>query len=887
MRELQVAFYKKTSAKQSKSTTLTWPGSGPAGLTEPARTTEDREQVPLIMAGTNDGERGDAHVLSRSMLVMDIDCKPEKDESEQAWRSRSGKVRADFMRAVEFMSGAEGFDHAWHTTHSHTDSDRLGWRVWIPLAADVPASQFARWRDANHAMNAKVFNLVCDTTAYNPERLMRLPALHPARAEIYRSGSQVGRKLISFDEIVEWYKALPPEQRNKTRGTKTRDVPRIYAPAVGDFALPAVLVSKLRMQCAQVAQGNQRLKADTRAALEAVANAESLKQGQRDNGLIGLVGFFAHRFLEHETRPLLDSLLLPVLEKTHADAPDDPIKPGMPDPRELCDWAIQQVEGRRQDATNPLGHMNVSDVEAGYIRDWTQGQRSGGMSEQEFRILAQQAGVDPETMKRRLFVVFGRDTYVWQVNGYGPRTVHMRELTLPYAQAVLAGVGVSRRYLDEAKAEFKTLSLQDIIARHSVNAAAVRASYRVERSYFDERTSTFVEAMGLRAKLEPTRYDEIHEWLLTLGGEKLVDWVSCVPDLSRALSILMLIMPRNSGKNLLAHGLARLWKRGTPVDASEAMSDRFNGGLAETPFIFADEELPKMRGKSLGAELRRIVSNPDITIERKFMPTVKCEGYLRMLVAANGDAPLRGFASNGQPTDADLAAIAERLLTIECDKKAADYLMRFGREEVDTWRSEDKVAKHALWLAANWKVKEQGRRFVVEGNSEKALYKLVAGDELTSQVLDWFITYGLHSTKKTTSNIRSGFFARDGELYVSLSVIVGTWSDFRPAYRMASTEPFVNALESVCHPGRVSVRRGGEVRQYWRVKFDYLEFYAKRLGHGGESVRRAIMEREDPEAQFVADDEPGEVVSITTARPKEAKAVEAPRPKTPTAASEF
>ena len=103
MRELQVAFYKKTSAKQSKSTTLTWPGSGPAGLTEPARTTEDREQVPLIMAGSNDGERGDAHVLSRSMMVMDIDCKPEKEESEQAWRSRSGKVRADFQRALDTL----------------------------------------------------------------------------------------------------------------------------------------------------------------------------------------------------------------------------------------------------------------------------------------------------------------------------------------------------------------------------------------------------------------------------------------------------------------------------------------------------------------------------------------------------------------------------------------------------------------------------------------------------------------------------------------------------------------------------------------------------------------------------------------------------------------
>jgi hypothetical protein len=74
----------------------------------------------------------------------------------------------------------------------------------------------------------------------------------------------------------------------------------------------------------------------------------------------------------------------------------------------------------------------------------------------------------------------------------------------------------------------------------------------------------------------------------------------------------------------------------------------------------------------------------------------------------------------------------------------------------------------------------------------------------------------------------------------------------------------------------VSVRRNNEVRQYWRVKFDYLEFYAKRLGHGSESVRRAIMEREDDSAQFVADDESGEVISIMTP-PKREPAQPRPR----------
>lgn len=856
MRKIHVTFYARTTSKRSNSTLLEWPGSAVVGLTKPVKTTTDRETVPLLMGGSTDGERGDAHVLSRSMMCMDIDCKPLKDESVQAWRSRSGKLRADFVRAIKQLSGPDGFDHAWHTTHSHDDEKRLGYRVWIPLAEDVPASQLARWRDAMHAMNQTRFNGICDEQTYNPERLMRLPALHPDRVEVFQSGARADGKLLAFNDVIEWYKTMPPELRNRKRGAKTKDAARIYSVTQDDeFALPTSLVNKLRLDCAQIAQGNQRLKPETRMALEAVAHAESLQKGSRDNGLVGLVGIFSNRFLEHEARPLLESLLLPVLEKTHADDPDDPIKPNMPDPGALLDWAVAQVESRRADQANPLGHTTVSEVEAGYIRDWTGGARSGGMAEQEFRILAERQGVNFDTFKRRLFVLFGKDTYVWQVNQYAPRTIHLRELTLEYAQAVLAGVGISRRVFDEQKSEFKPLALKDIMARHSVMADAVRASYLVPNSKYDERARTFVEAFGKRRPLTAERHDIIHEWLMLLGGDKLIDWVSMVPKVDRANSILLLVMKKNSGKNLFAHGLSRLWERGTPVDAKDAFAD-FNEGLVETPFIFADENLPRLKnGRALGDELRQIVSNPDVAVRRKFMPHVKCEGYVRMFIAANSDNPLRSFGAQGQQlTESDLEAIAERLLMLESKgDAAAKFLEKFGREEVDSWRAADKVAKHALWLAENHEVKEQGRRFAVEGNSTDALRKLVVGDELTSQVLDWFVSYALHPTKKSTSSVRMGFFSQGGDLYVSLSTIVASWQDFRPGHRMASTEPFLTALEAVSS-GRFDVKRGEETKTYWRVKFDYLDFYAKRMGTSSATLRRAIMERDDQDATFLDGD---------------------------------
>ncbi len=866
MRNLTVTQYRSTtsSGKSSRAVTLTWPGTGVAALTEPCKSTPDREAVPLIMAGSTDGERGDIHVTARSMLCMDIDCKPKDDEAERAWATRSGIVRKEMLAALQFLAGDEGFDHAWHTTHSHDDDKRLGWRVWIPLAEDVPADRLVLWRDAIHAVNIKVFNRIADTTTYNPERLMRLPATHPERLDVYDFGARADGKLFSFETALQWWKDLPSEERNKQRGKRATSAPKIYAKIqLGEeYPLPSEIVITLRQQCAQIALGNERLKAETRNALCAIAQCEALKKGERDNGLAGLSGIFAHRFLAYEARPLLLSLLLPVLRKTHAEDPSDPIKPNHADPEDLCDWVIQQVEGRRAENQSPDGHTQVSDVEAGTIREWTNGARSGGMSRDELAVIAQGQGTDVERFKRQLFVSYEKSTFIWQVNRYFERPISQTELTLATAQAVLAGVGLSRKKFIEAKNEFKMLSMLDIMAQHATKAIGVRASYLTKASHFSWDDKRYVEAMGARANLTPERHDAAHEWLLTLGGEKLVDWVSSLPDVSRPTGILLLALPALAGKNLFAHGLSKLWQRGTPVDALEAFGP-YNGGLSETPFIWADENLPKFHGKSMGDELRRIITNPDVPIRRMYHPTVKCAGYVRMLITANSDSPMVGFASGAQLKKNDLSAIAERLILIEGQNAAVDYLEKFPQKEVDSWRSESKLARHALWLAENWKRKTEGRRLVVEGNSERSLLKLVVGDELTSQVLGWFVSYALHTTKKTTGSIRQGFFSSGGELYVSLSVITESWGDYKPAYRMGSDEPFLAALEAVAHPGRYRVRRGeGEkkdTRTYWKLNLSYLEFYAERHGRGAEQLRRAIMERDDPSAEFLAHGDPANI----------------------------
>lgn len=821
----------------------------------------DRESVPLLMCGENDGQRGDAHVVSRSILVMDAEAKydPKKDATPQAWWSRKGKFKANIEAGLDKLREM-GIAHVWHTTHSHEGINALCWRVWLPLEEDVRKGLVAsRWRDACYAVNARLFNDACDDKCYNPERLMRLPAKHPHRP--FESSAVIDGRFLRFEEACSWWDELAASDKARKRAAKAGErIPATYNRTQGGHSLPDDVVNKLRADCARLATGGKHAP-DTVLALQAIARASALEQGHRDNGFIGLVGLFSNRFLQHETRPLLESLLLPVLERTYEESPDDPVKPGFTTARSLCEHAIDMVESRREQTRSETGQQYVNDVEASMIRMWTGGRRSGAIAEEELEALARAQGVDIDTFKRQIFITFKNDTWAWQVDRYSERTLSLREFSWEFACAALAALGISRHRFDDKKSEFKKLALEDIVARYSRMARDVRASYLVDRPYFDDKTATFVDAVGRRAHVEPEEDEEVHEWLTELGGDKLCDWVASVPDLKDPTSILLLAGPKLAGKTLLARALSRLWAHGEPAPAVEALSEQWNDDLAGTPFIFADEEVPKgtFGRRSLGARLRDMVTNPNVILKRKHIPPMRMQGYLRIMISANNANALRDF-SDDVPTEHDFQAIAERVLVLEAGERAIKVLDRVAqRGEINEWRDGQRVTKHCAWLAANRKY-ERGRRFLVEGNGESSLRNLLVADGFTNQVLEWFVGYALKAGKtkgmrpEAIAHVKGGMFVRpsgpDLELYVALDAIVGTWADFRPAYRMASTEPFLTALEAVSYARRHVVVRFGEARDYWKVRTDYVEFYARRVGVQPEALRRQMLQWVDPAAEF-------------------------------------
>lgn len=876
IRKIHVVEFPRVFSKgdEGVSKVLEWPSTAWGAWVEPCCETKDREAIPLFMCGTNDGQRKDEHVLTRSAIVMDMEAKydPKKDTTPQAWWSRKGRFRAAVQKGIERLS-SDGIAHAWHTTHSHDDNMALCWRVWIPLAADVLKPELDKhWRNANRAVNERFFGGVCDRTGFNPERLMRLPAKHPER--VFQSGGLRDGELLHFSEVLAWWNAMSVQEKAKAAGGRGDPLPvsPLYQRAEIDgvaHPLPVAVVNKLRIDCAQIA-GAGKHAPDTVLALQSVARVEALEQGHRDNGFIGLVGLFSNRFLQHETRPLLESLLLPVLEKTYEASPDDPVKPGFPTARSLTEHAIDLVESRREQTRSETGQQYVNDTESAAIKIWTKGKRSGAMAEEEFEALAREQGLDVDTFKHQIFVVFRNDTWAWQVDGYNSRPMNLREFTWDTACAALAALGVSRHRFDEQKAQFKKLSLEEIMARYSRLARDVRASYLVDRPYFDQQTETFIDAVGARSYVEPEEDEEVHEWLLALGGEKLCDWVASVPALKDPTAILLLAGPKLAGKSMLAHALSRQWAYGAPANAAEALSESWNDEMAMTPFIFADEEVPKggFQRRSLGARLREMITSPNVTLKRKHLPNMRLDGYVRIMISANNANVLKDF-SNDVPTEHDFAAIAERVLVLEAGDAAIKVLDRVARRgEIDEWRGGMRVTKHCAFLAAQRKY-QRGRRFLVEGNGEASLRNLLVADGFTNQVLDWFVNYAMKPSKTKgmkqaeLAHVKGGMFTRpvgaDLELYVALDSIVGTWGDFRPAYRMASTEPFLTALDALSYARRHVVVRFGEARDYWKVRTDYVEFYAQRVGIQPEALRRQMLQWVDPAAEFI-----GEATSAPT-----------------------
>ena len=248
-------------------------------------------------------------------------------------------------------------------------------------------------------------------------------------------------------------------------------------------------------------------------------------------------------------------------------------------------------------------------------------------------------------------------------------------------------------------------------------------SYTSESNEYNPNTRKFV--IGCRTYGEAKEDQQVEGWLRALAGGKIdglkQQIAACAPRWLGATSKATAIVgPKSSGKTLLAHGLAHIWRQ-KPVRMSLAIS-RFNGALERCPIVLADETLP---AELTGERFRELIAEHSHTIELKGKEVHTIHGALRTFLAVNDASILK---LHGQKSKADVDAIATRLFIVHVpdDDGAAERALVPLLDASGSVADLDRIAGHFRWI---WEtVAPVSGRFLGAPEDSEALTQVLKGE---------------------------------------------------------------------------------------------------------------------------------------------------------------
>jgi len=475
--------------------------------------------------------------------------------------------------------------------------------------------------------------------------------------------------------------------------------------------------------------------------------------------------------------------------------------------------------------------------------------RSHPYTEEELNGFASEAGISRDAFNRRWLVQRGRTFYLYFNGSYLPPVTDadvavaaVRDL----APAHSAGVDL---FKVGARGEISLKNSADMMRDYGTVASNIVVDMTAQVAHFDDATRTFIEAPCPLRKLKPTYDPEVDEWMTWMAGpqnyETLVNWIAVVTKLEEACAALYLCGVPGSGKTLFAEGLARLWTEEKPTPLEEAMGP-FNQTIMTCPLVLADEMIPRdFRGRARTAELRQFIQARSRPLSRKHIANASLRGAVRLIITANNQDLL---TSNESLTTNDIQAIVDRIIYIECPVNSARYLKTVNTRSFVT---ENRIAKHALWLAEN-RVVQSGRRFLVEGSDSSLHRTLTTSSGLRSAVCNWLVSY-LLSPKNVDSTKKLLVRRHEGMLLVTSRGVSTGWNTY-PTNEPSPTAGRVSqALAGLSKAAKVSLRDGeGRRTHYWVIDPQNLITWADRNGFAtDEVIVEALQAKESSGAMAV------------------------------------
>lgn len=453
-------------------------------------------------------------------------------------------------------------------------------------------------------------------------------------------------------------------------------------------------------------------------------------------------------------------------------------------------------------------------------------------TDQELQILADRAEIGLSQLKRRWIIQKGKAFYFLRHDGYRAYADVEAEVAASRQLAPAIRAGVDTIKVSQQGTRPKTI--KELVHDYGTVARDVVVDLTAQRSYFDEATETIVEApRPIRVKAREHR--DVDAWLKVFAGpkyERLRQWLAVLPALSEPCAALYLEGEPGVGKSLLAIGASRIWSDG-PAALKDTMGN-FNDALLACPLVFADEKAPvDERGRVRTDELREFIQARERSLRRKFRDTATIKGCARIILAANN----RNLLQTAEHlTEADIAAIVERIFYIRVAEASAEYLKALkldSPETLERWVAGNAIAEHALFLAETLQV-PRTNRFLVAGEASDLTNSLAVGTGLRSSVCQWLVSYLLDPLRlarcSKSNTVMPLVRVNHGRFFVTARAIHEAWGEYvQQDYNPPTPMAVSRALAGLSRETTLYI--AGKNQKFRHVNMDLLIEWAAETGY--------------------------------------------------------
>lgn len=469
-------------------------------------------------------------------------------------------------------------------------------------------------------------------------------------------------------------------------------------------------------------------------------------------------------------------------------------------------------------------------------------------TQEELRAFADSFDCEVDSLKNRWIIQAGNDHYIFFNGSYrGPHNKDAAFVATHQLLAPAASAGVTT-YTVDAKNNVRYKPLSELAREYGSIAENITLSMTAQSPSFDETTKTLTKpACPLR--VTEAKYDsEVDKYLNLLGGssaEKLIDFVSAITELDRPCAALYLHAPPGYGKSFLVRCLARLWTTNDPTRLSSAIN-QYNAEIANCPLVFADEAMPEnFRRHGNTGELREFIQCGKRLSNQKYRQAVPLEGYIRLIMAANNQDLL------GTPEELsknDVEAVVERVCFIDCDnEEVRTFLESKTREELDTFLTEDRVAKHALWLRDNHVIQNR-TRFILSGKNTSFHRAMIVDQGLTSSIIHWLVNYLRQPNLIDKNPIAANkILIKSGQLYVQTGVFSDHWSAYVTHVLPPTPNKLAKSLGQIAEKSKAVRTKSKGSRKYWCIDTENLITWAENSAYSDREEIEEALQRDTQE----------------------------------------